>query len=75
MARKMMLRSRKVTAAIIISTLSILFFRLIDDLDVGMGASSIEFFDFVVPGFAVTDPEMASPQPCISPATNSNEET
>ena len=50
---KMMLRSRGVIAAIITSTLYVAFFGLIEDLDFGIGAASIDFFDFVLPGFAV----------------------
>lgn len=49
----MMSRSRGVIAAIITSTLYVAFFGLIEDLDFGMGAGSIGFFDFVLPGFAV----------------------
>jgi ABC-2 type transport system permease protein len=50
---KMMLRSRGVIAAIITSTLYIAFFGLIEDLDFGIEAASIDFFDFVLPGVAV----------------------
>lgn len=50
---KMMLRSRGVIAAIITSTLYVAFFGLIEDLEFGIGAESIGFFDFVLPGFAV----------------------
>lgn len=50
---KMMLRSRGVIAAIITSSLYIAFFGLIEDLDFGIGAETIRFFDFVLPGFAV----------------------
>jgi ABC-2 type transport system permease protein len=49
----MMLRSRGVIAAIITSTLYVAFFGLIEDLEFGIGAESIGFFDFVLPGFAV----------------------
>jgi ABC-2 type transport system permease protein len=50
---KMMLRSRGVIFAVITSALYILFFGLIEDLGFGVGAESIGFFDFVLPGFAV----------------------
>ncbi|MGH8935251.1 MAG: ABC transporter permease [Acidimicrobiia bacterium] len=50
---KMMLRSRGVIFAIATSSLYIAFFGLIEDLDFGIGAESIRFFDFVLPGFAV----------------------
>ncbi len=50
---KMMLRSRGVIFAIITSSLYIAFFGLIEDLDFGIGDQTIEFFDFVLPGFAV----------------------
>jgi ABC-2 type transport system permease protein len=50
---KMMLRSRGVIFAIATSSLYIAFFGLIEDLDFGIGAETIRFFDFVLPGFAV----------------------
>lgn len=50
---KMMLRSRGVIAAIITSSLYITFFGLIEDLHFGIGAETVRFFDFVLPGFAV----------------------
>ena len=50
---KMMLRSRGVIFAIATSSLYIAFFGLIDDLGFGIGGQSIDFFDFVLPGFAV----------------------
>ncbi|MPZ53073.1 MAG: hypothetical protein GEU79_10155 [Acidimicrobiia bacterium] len=50
---KMMLRSRGVIFAIVTSSLDIAFFGLIEDLDFGIGGGSIDFFDFVLPGFAV----------------------
>ena len=50
---KMMLRSRGVIFAIVTSSLYIAFFGLIEDLDFGIGTESIDFFDFVLPGFAV----------------------
>ena len=50
---KMMLRSRGVIFAIATSALYILFFGLIDDLDLGFGTETIGFLDFVLPGFAV----------------------
>lgn len=49
----MMLRSRGVIAAIITSSLYVAFFGLIEDLDFGIGAETVGFFDFVLPGFAV----------------------
>ena len=50
---KMMLRSRGVIFAIITASLYIAFFGLIEDLDFGIGAETIRFLDFVLPGFAV----------------------
>jgi len=50
---KMMLRSRGVIFAIVTASLYIAFFGLIEDLDFGIGAATIRFFDFVLPGFAV----------------------
>ncbi len=50
---KMMLRSRGVIFAIVTASLYIAFFGLIEDLDFGVGAATIRFFDFVLPGFAV----------------------
>lgn len=50
---KMMLRSRGVIFAIVTASLYIAFFGLIEDLDFGIGAETIRFFDFVLPGFAV----------------------
>ncbi len=50
---KMMLRSRGVIFAIVTASLYIAFFGLIEDLDFGIGAQTIRFFDFVLPGFAV----------------------
>src|ERR671918_870586 len=50
---KMMLRSRGVIFAIITASLYIAFFGLIEDLDFAIGAETIRFFDFVLPGFAV----------------------
>lgn len=50
---KMMIRSRGVIFAIMTSSLYIAFFGLIEDLDFGIGAQSVSFFDFVLPGFAV----------------------
>lgn len=50
---KMMLRSRGVIFAIATSSLYIAFFGLIRDLDFAIGAESIRFFDYVLPGFAV----------------------
>jgi ABC-2 type transport system permease protein len=50
---KMMLRSRGVIFAIVTASLYIAFFGLIQDLEFGIGAQTIRFFDFVLPGFAV----------------------
>ncbi|MGH2377762.1 MAG: ABC transporter permease [Candidatus Limnocylindria bacterium] len=50
---KMMLRSRGVIFAIVTASLYVAFFGLIQDLDYGIGAETIRFFDFVLPGFAV----------------------
>jgi ABC-2 type transport system permease protein len=50
---KMMLRSRGVIFAIVTASLYIAFFGLIEDLEFGIGAETIRFFDFVLPGFAV----------------------
>lgn len=50
---KMMIRSRGVIFAIITSALYIAFFGLIEELDFGIGAGNVSFFDFVLPGFAV----------------------
>src|SRR5918996_1081202 len=50
---KMMLRSRGVIFAIVTASLYIAFFGLIEDLNFGVGAATIRFFDFVLPGFAV----------------------
>ncbi|MGH2384904.1 MAG: ABC transporter permease, partial [Candidatus Limnocylindria bacterium] len=50
---KMMLRSRGVIFAIVTASLYIAFFGLIEDLEFGIGAQTIGFFDFVLPGFAV----------------------
>src|SRR5918996_288887 len=50
---KMMLRSRGVIFAIATASLYIAFFGLIEDLDFAIGAETIRFFDFVLPGFAV----------------------
>jgi ABC-2 type transport system permease protein len=50
---KMMLRSRGVIFAIVTASLYIAFFGLIQDLEFGIGAETIRFFDFVLPGFAV----------------------
>lgn len=50
---KMMMRSRGVIFAIVTSSLYIAFFGLIDDLEFGIGAETIRFFDFALPGFAV----------------------
>jgi ABC-2 type transport system permease protein len=50
----MMLRSRGVIFAVVTASLYIAFFGLIRDLDFGLpGGGSIDFFDFVLPGFAV----------------------
>jgi ABC-2 type transport system permease protein len=50
---KMMLRSRGVIFALATSSLYVAFFGLIEDLDFGIGAETIRFFDYVLPGFAV----------------------
>jgi len=50
---KMMLRSRGVIFAIVTASLYIAFFGLIEELEVGIGAQTIAFFDYVLPGFAV----------------------
>jgi ABC-2 type transport system permease protein len=50
---KMMLRSRGVIFAIVTASLYVAFFGLIQDLEFGIGAETIRFFDFVLPGFAV----------------------
>ncbi len=50
---KMMIRSRGVLFAIMTSALYIAFFGLIEDLGFGIGDVTIDFFDFVLPGFAV----------------------
>ncbi|MEX0629655.1 MAG: ABC transporter permease [Chloroflexota bacterium] len=50
---KMMLRSRGVIFAIVTASLYIAFFGLIEDLEFGIGAQTIPFFDYVLPGFAV----------------------
>ncbi len=50
---KMMLRSRGVIFAIVTASLYIAFFGLIEDLEFGVGAQTIPFFDYVLPGFAV----------------------
>ena len=50
---KMMLRSKGVIFAIVTASLYIAFFGLIEDLAFGIGAETIRFFDFVLPGFAV----------------------
>jgi ABC-2 type transport system permease protein len=50
---KMMLRSRGVIFAIVTASLYIAFFGLIQDLEFGIGAQTIAFFDYVLPGFAV----------------------
>ena len=50
---KMMLRSRGVIFAIVTASLYIAFFGLIEELEFGIGAETIRFFDYVLPGFAV----------------------
>lgn len=50
---KMMIRSRGVIFAIVTSALYIAFFGLIEDLGFGIGDVTIDFFDYVLPGFAV----------------------
>src|SRR5919106_3400226 len=50
---KMMFRSRGVIFAIVTASLYIAFFGLIEDLAFGIGAQTIRFFDYVLPGFAV----------------------
>jgi ABC-2 type transport system permease protein len=50
---KMMMRSRGVMFAIATSSVYILFFGLIEDLGFGIGDVTVDFFDFVLPGFAV----------------------
>lgn len=50
---KMMIRSRGVIFAIMTSALYIAFFGLIEDLGFGLGDMTIDFFDFVLPGFAI----------------------
>jgi ABC-2 type transport system permease protein len=50
---KMMIRSRGVIFAIMTSALYIAFFGLIEDLGFGIGDATIDFFDYVLPGFAV----------------------
>lgn len=50
---KMMFRSRGVIFAIVTASLYIAFFGLIEDLAFGIGAETIRFFDYVLPGFAV----------------------
>lgn len=50
---KMMLRSRGVTFAVAASSLQVLAFGLMKDLDFGLGGSRVGFFDFVLPGMAV----------------------
>lgn len=50
---KMMLRSRGVIFAIVTASLYVAFFGLIEDLEFGLGAETIRFFDYVLPGMAV----------------------
>jgi ABC-2 type transport system permease protein len=50
---KMMMRSRGVIAAIITASLYVAIFGMIEDLSFGIGAESIDFFNFVLPGLAV----------------------
>jgi ABC-type multidrug transport system permease subunit len=50
---KMMLRSRGVIFAVAAGSVQILAFGLMKDLDFGLGASRIGFFDFALPGIAI----------------------